>query len=120
MLFVPSASPSCSYSLLSSSLSVCLSVCLTPLQLFDRPGVPLSAAPDVAPPDRFNAGVMVVTPDARRFEQLLLARADTPSYDGGDTGSGCLRVSVTCQTAQVSLILSSVLSSCSVLPCQVS
>ena len=47
-----------------------------------------AAAPDIHPPDRFNAGVMVVCPSQSVF-QWLLARAKsgkTPSYDGGDTG----------------------------------
>jgi alpha-N-acetylglucosamine transferase len=55
-------------------------------ELFDRPGVPLSAAPDVFPPDRFNAGVLVVTPDAAVFKFLMARRDTLPSYDGGDTG----------------------------------
>ena len=56
-------------------------------QLFDRPGVPFSAAPDVFPPDRFNAGVLVITPDHDTFVTLLDKRHTVPSYDGGDTGA---------------------------------
>ena len=47
-----------------------------------------AAAPDIHPPDRFNAGVMVVCPCSAAFEWLR-ARArsgEVASYDGGDTG----------------------------------
>ncbi len=52
--------------------------------LFDRPH--MSAAPDVFPPDKFNAGVLVVHPNASEFGQLLGQASSTPSHDGGDTG----------------------------------
>ncbi len=56
-------------------------------ELFWRPD--FAAAPDVFPPDHFNAGVMVVRPSLDLFCALLQALA-TPlgasSYDGGDTG----------------------------------
>lgn len=76
------------------------------VQLFARPG--LAAAPDVFPPDRFNAGVLVVEPSAHVFEQMMgmvrtLHRCacgpaadacapawqmhELPNYDGGDTGT---------------------------------
>ena len=54
--------------------------------LFERPGTPLSAAPDVFPPDKFNAGVLVVTPKASVFEKMTEQLSDTQSHDGGDTG----------------------------------
>jgi glycogenin len=55
--------------------------------LFARPGSPRpAAAPDVFPPDRFNAGVLVVEPCARTFTRLLAAARVLPTYDGGDTG----------------------------------
>lgn len=47
----------------------------------------LAAAPDVFPPDKFNAGVLVLRPSQRIFRALLRAAgAGLPSYDGGDTG----------------------------------
>ena len=53
-------------------------------ELFDRPA--FAAAPDVFPPDKFNAGVLVVKPDKNIFERMLDARKSLQSYDGGDTG----------------------------------
>lgn len=49
-------------------------------------GVDFAAAPDIFPPDHFNAGVMVVVPSSQLFARMLRAMASTPSYDGGDTG----------------------------------
>lgn len=54
-------------------------------QLFDRK-VDFAAAPDVFPPDRFNAGVMVVAPSQEVLEDMLSKVSELPSYDGGDTG----------------------------------
>ena len=55
--------------------------------LFDRPGAPCpAAAPDVFPPDKFNAGVMVVEPSASRFADMRAKIDVLPSHDGGDTG----------------------------------
>lgn len=48
--------------------------------------VDFAAAPDVFPPDRFNAGVMIIKPSAERFADLCQALHTLPSYDGGDTG----------------------------------
>ena len=53
--------------------------------LGDAPGA-FAAAPDVFPPDRFNAGVLALRPDAAVFAELCAAAVETPSYDGGDTG----------------------------------
>jgi glycogenin glucosyltransferase len=53
-------------------------------ELFDRPG--LSAAPDVFPPDKLNAGVMVVEPSASIFEEMMAQIETLTSHDGGDTG----------------------------------
>ena len=53
-------------------------------ELFERPG--LSAAPDVFPPDKLNAGVMVVEPASNVFEDMVSKIAELPSHDGGDTG----------------------------------
>jgi len=60
----------------------------------------LAAAPDIFPPDKFNAGVMVIRPSKDVFRDMLsrLPNGDTDktnddegmkickSYDGGDTG----------------------------------
>ncbi len=60
----------------------------------------LAAAPDIFPPDKFNAGVMVIRPSKEVFRDMLsrLPHGDTDktnddegkkickSYDGGDTG----------------------------------
>lgn len=45
-----------------------------------------AAAPDVFPPDKFNAGVMVVAPSLVVLEDMLSKVEELPSYDGGDTG----------------------------------
>jgi glycogenin glucosyltransferase len=52
--------------------------------LFLRPN--MAAAPDVFPPDKFNAGVLVVHPSLGEFRRLQGLVGETPSYDGGDTG----------------------------------
>lgn len=54
-------------------------------QLFERE-TSFAAAPDVFPPDRLNAGVLVLRPSAALFEQMLARVHELPSYDGGDTG----------------------------------
>ncbi|KAJ0394735.1 hypothetical protein P43SY_003765 [Pythium insidiosum] len=59
--------------------------CLVLENLFDRE-TQFAAAPDVFPPDRFNAGVLVVAPSAARFQELLAQTNTLKSYDGGDTG----------------------------------
>ena len=46
----------------------------------------LAAAPDIFPPDRFNAGVLVLRPDPLAHERLLRLAPTAPSHDGGDTG----------------------------------
>lgn len=56
-------------------------------ELFERPGAPCpSAAPDIFPPDRFNAGVLVVEPSQGVFSDMISRIADISTYDGGDTG----------------------------------
>ena len=53
----------------------------------DRKGL-IAGAPDIFPPDKFNAGVMVLRPSAQVLSDIL-AKADEgaiTSYDGGDTG----------------------------------
>ena len=46
----------------------------------------LAAAPDVFPPDRFNAGVLLLRPDRATYDRLMALAPTAPSYDGGDTG----------------------------------
>lgn len=53
-------------------------------ELFAHPD--LSAAPDVFPPTKFNAGVLVVHPSQRTFEDMLEKAGTLASHDGGDTG----------------------------------
>jgi glycogenin glucosyltransferase len=52
--------------------------------LFDSPTP--AFAPDIFPPDRFNAGVAVIEPDASVYERMLEALPVLGSYEGGDTG----------------------------------
>jgi len=52
--------------------------------LFERPHI--AAAPDFLLPDRFNSGVLVLSPDREAYASML-ERLDTEgSYDGGDQG----------------------------------
>ena len=53
-------------------------------ELFDRSG--FAAAPDFFLPDRFNSGVMVVSPSKETFDRMMAQLSDAPSYDGGDQG----------------------------------
>lgn len=53
--------------------------------LFDL-DVPLAAAPDIFPPDKFNAGVLVLRPSQEIFQKMLLAVPKLTSHDKGDTG----------------------------------
>jgi glycogenin glucosyltransferase len=45
-----------------------------------------AAAPDVFPPDKFNAGVLLIKPCHGTFEDMQAKSASLPSHDGGDTG----------------------------------
>eukprot|EP00916_Digyalum_oweni_P018573 GHVL01031086.1.p2 GENE.GHVL01031086.1~~GHVL01031086.1.p2 ORF type:complete len:183 (-),score=23.80 GHVL01031086.1:1205-1753(-) len=45
-----------------------------------------SFCPDTFPPDRFNAGVMVISPDECIFDDIMKMLPSIKSYDGGDTG----------------------------------
>ncbi|DBA02998.1 TPA: hypothetical protein N0F65_003186, partial [Lagenidium giganteum] len=54
-------------------------------ELFERE-TSFAAAPDVFPPDRFNAGVLVIKPNREFFQQLMSKANVLKSYDGGDTG----------------------------------
>jgi len=51
----------------------------------DPPGL-IAAAPDLFPPDKFNAGVMVIAPARQTFRDMMDRIRTTVSYDGGDTG----------------------------------
>ncbi|CAL1155613.1 unnamed protein product [Cladocopium goreaui] len=53
-------------------------------ELFDR-SCP-AFCPDVFPPDKFNAGVMVLEPSRKIFQEMLTQVEQMPSHDGGDTG----------------------------------
>lgn len=53
-------------------------------ELFSRPDA--SFAPDVFPPDRFNAGVIVARPCQALFSRMMEKVGVLPSHDGGDTG----------------------------------
>eukprot|EP00475_Leptophrys_vorax_P030002 TRINITY_DN4456_c0_g1_i1.p1 TRINITY_DN4456_c0_g1~~TRINITY_DN4456_c0_g1_i1.p1 ORF type:complete len:605 (-),score=121.14 TRINITY_DN4456_c0_g1_i1:127-1941(-) len=46
----------------------------------------LAAAPDIFPPDKFNAGVLVLSPNSHLFVEMLRVCSKFESYDGGDTG----------------------------------
>jgi len=54
-------------------------------ELFDIP-FDFAAAPDIFPPDKFNAGVLVLKPSEHTFRNMMQSLGELPSYDGGDTG----------------------------------
>ena len=56
------------------------------LFLRDVSSLGFAAAPDVFPPDRFNAGVLLLKPSKEVFQEMLSKLALLPSYDSGDTG----------------------------------
>ena len=49
-------------------------------------GQSFAAVPDVFPPDKFNAGVLVIEPNADIFIDMIEKTTILTSYDGGDTG----------------------------------
>jgi glycogenin glucosyltransferase len=51
-----------------------------------NPSWQLAAAPDVFPPDNFNAGVLIIRPSLTKFRQILTESKKIEPYDGGDTG----------------------------------
>ncbi|KAJ8608818.1 hypothetical protein CTAYLR_009358 [Chrysophaeum taylorii] len=61
-------------------------IVLEPLEELFELRVDFAAAPDVFPPDKFNAGVLVLRPSGRTFEAMMKAAPTAPSHDGGDTG----------------------------------
>ena len=65
----------------------CLVVAKDPLfESVFRREVDFAAAPDVFPPDHFNAGVLYLKPSLKRFAELLKISKKVGCYDGGDTG----------------------------------
>ena len=57
--------------------------------LFDTPHsttFPFSAAPDIFPPDRFNAGVLLLSPSLPLYQHIVESLPAVGSWDGGDTG----------------------------------
>ncbi len=57
-----------------------------PESIFELQDVEFAAAPDVFPPDCFNAGVMLIKPSLEKFNMLVEKIPKVKSYDGGDTG----------------------------------
>mmetsp|Transcript_24821 Transcript_24821/g.44930 ORF Transcript_24821/g.44930 Transcript_24821/m.44930 type:complete len:179 (+) Transcript_24821:98-634(+) len=53
-------------------------------ELFDTPCP--AFCPDVFPPDKFNAGVIVMEPNQETFQDMMTKMKELPSHDGGDTG----------------------------------
>jgi glycogenin glucosyltransferase len=45
-----------------------------------------AASPDIFPPDKFNAGVLVIQPNASVFHEMISLVGVLSSHDGGDTG----------------------------------
>jgi glycogenin glucosyltransferase len=88
-VFDPSiyASPPSAVLYIDADCVVCRDPLPAALALSSDPSWPhLSAAPDVFPPDRFNAGVLLLRPAASTFERLISLIPVLRSYDGGDTG----------------------------------
>jgi glycogenin glucosyltransferase len=46
----------------------------------------VAAAPDILPPDKFNAGVLVIRPSQAVYDNMMQQRSLLTTYDGGDTG----------------------------------
>lgn len=67
----------------------CDCIVLTALdQLFniDIGSLGMAAAPDLMPPDKFNAGVMVIRPNTLILDDMISKIGKLPSHDNGDTG----------------------------------
>lgn len=45
-----------------------------------------AASPDIFPPDKFNAGVLVIEPNSSIFQEMISLVGALSSHDGGDTG----------------------------------
>lgn len=54
--------------------------------MLKNPNAILAAAPDVFPPDNFNAGVLIIRPSYETLRHMLSLVAEIEPYDGGDTG----------------------------------
>jgi len=52
----------------------------------ENEGSLIAAAPDIFPPDKFNAGVMIINPSSNVFADMMEKTKTLVSYDGGDTG----------------------------------
>lgn len=63
---------------------------LTPLldlgKVYQESEALIAAAPDIFPPDKFNAGVLVVRPSKSVYDNMMEQRSLLTTYDGGDTG----------------------------------
>jgi len=46
----------------------------------------VTAVPDIHPPDKFNAGVLLFSPSRLVYDDMMEKIPTLPSYDGGDTG----------------------------------
>ena len=57
----------------------------SPEDVFTR-DVTFAAAPDIFPPDRFNAGVLLIKPSMDTYNDMMTKTESVISYDGGDTG----------------------------------
>ena len=57
----------------------------SPEDVFPR-DVTFAAAPDIFPPDRFNAGVLLIKPSMDTYNDMMTKTESVISYDGGDTG----------------------------------
>ena len=55
-------------------------------KVYEESDTLIAAAPDIFPPDKFNAGVMVVRPSKTVFENMMAQSSLLITYDGGDTG----------------------------------
>jgi len=68
-------------------------IVLADLSSIFKLNVDFAAAPDVFPPDCFNAGILLVKPSIEMFKLLISKVNEIESYDGGDTGflNGILR-----------------------------
>lgn len=55
-------------------------------KVYEESDALIAAAPDIFPPDKFNAGVLVVRPSQAIFDNMVAQSGLLISYDGGDTG----------------------------------
>ena len=55
-------------------------------KVYEESDTLIAASPDIFPPDKFNAGVMVIRPSKSVFENMMAQSSLLTTYDGGDTG----------------------------------